>query len=207
MPTATPVPTETPTDMPTVTPVPTETPTDMPTVTPVPTMTYTSTPTQTPTATSTSTPTASPTESASPDPELPATATPSATALPTATPTLLPVIRLSEIMVDPQAVEDADGEFVELVNAGAAAVNLYNWQLVDGSGRSHAIAADMWIEPGEYLVLARGDPAVRAGYVEARYQYGALQLVNNEGTLQLYAPGGAVAVDSVTWGEHAGHAA
>ena len=52
-------------------------------------------------------------------------------------------------MVDPQAVEDADGEFVELVNAGAAAVNLYNWQLVDGSGRSHAIAADLWIEPGD----------------------------------------------------------
>jgi hypothetical protein len=150
--------------IPTSTPLPSATPPVSPTIpsaTPTASLTATALPWPTPTpfppATATFSPTVEPTPSTlTPSPSATATPSPGATAVPTAslTATPFPQILLSEVMVDPQAVEDADGEFVELVNAGAAAVNLYNWQLVDGSGRSHAIAADMWIEPGEYLVLA-----------------------------------------------------
>ena len=90
-PTATPVPTATPTPKPTATPVPTATPTPEPTATPVPTATPTPKPTATPepTATPTPEPTATPVPTATPTPE--PTATPVPTATPTPEPTATPV--------------------------------------------------------------------------------------------------------------------
>ncbi|HRA64890.1 MAG TPA: lamin tail domain-containing protein [Caldilinea sp.] len=134
------------------------------------------------------------------------TATPTPVVFPTPTPTPGPAlrIRLSEIMADPQAVEDAIGEFIELGNADAAPVNLRGWRLADGGGRTHVIDADVWIAPGAYLVLTRGDAATLGSYVHSDYRYAALQLGNTTGAVSLYAPDSAPAdppVDSVVWGD------
>jgi hypothetical protein len=84
-------------------------------------------------------------------------------------------------MVDPQAVEDADGEFVELVNHSTVAANLRGWQLVDSEDAAIRSRQDLWIAPGEYLVLARGTQAGVNSYVDADFWYGSLQWVNTAG--------------------------
>jgi hypothetical protein len=144
------------------------------------------------------TPTATPTS----PPILLPTPTPTPTATPTAGPA--PRLLLSEIMVDPQAIDDTAGEFVEVTNADTVDANLRGWSLVDGAGRTHVIAADLWIAPGAYLVLTRGDAATLAGYVRSDYHYSAVQLANTAGTLSLRSPGSAPdapPADSIVWGE------
>lgn len=217
--TSTPLPTETPTEIPTPPPTetPTETPTEIPTITP--TETPTSPPTETLTATSTEIITITPTETptSTPTPTETLTAPPIETPIPTATetstpestPTLTattqpPLIRLSEVMVDPRAVDDAVGEFIELVNGEDVAVNLSGWRLVDGANRSHTIAEDVVIPANSYFVLTRGSAAALSSYLHSDYQYTSLQLANTSGVVMLYAPGGASPIDVFAWGEAVG---
>ncbi|MFN2155638.1 MAG: PA14 domain-containing protein [Anaerolineae bacterium] len=152
-PTSTPTqtPTSTPTTQPTATSTPTSTPTTEPTATA--TSTPTSTPTTEPTATATSTPTSTPTT----EPTATATSTPTstptteptatATATPTSTPTSTPTatatpeptpesVRLNEVLPYPKRTDwdqdgkvDARDEWIELYNAGDAAVDLHGWSL------------------------------------------------------------------------------
>lgn len=218
--------TETPTETPTATPTttPTETSTTVPTATtflPTPTLTNTiaaetatvalpSVP-ESPTApvwpaepTPTTLPTATPIPISLPtDPPLP-------TATPTATPTLLPPpiqslatplprLLITEFLADPQAVTDEQGEWLELYNADTMAVNLRDWVLADLGGDRHVIATDLWIQPGQYLVLARNSDSAVNGGVTVAYTYQDLALANSGDELVLLAPDGAE-VDRVLWG-------
>ena len=202
-----PVPTDAPTSVATETPSPlTDTPTPADTATPVPPMTDTPTaiPTATPpqVATATETPTLLPVDTAT----LPPDATPTLTPISTDTPTSAPSVLISEIMVDPAAVADTTGEWIELVNAGADAVNLRGWGLDDGSGPVHPIGADVILPPGAYGVLTRGDITVISPYVSSVYQYAGTVLNNAAGVLTLTTPSNQVQ-DVVTWGQAGGGAA
>ncbi|MBP8291197.1 MAG: lamin tail domain-containing protein, partial [Caldilineaceae bacterium] len=126
--------------------------------------------------------------------------TPTPTATPGGPP---PRILISEFMANPQAVADDAGEWIELVNADANAVNLRDWVLRDGGNDRHRIAADLHLQPGEYAVLGvDADPAVNGG-VFMRYTYRSVGLANRGDTLVLELPDGRVA-DSIRWGEEAG---
>ncbi len=198
-------PTATATDTPEPTPTATPLPTDTPDATPTETATYT--PESTHTATPIPTDTPSPTATETPTPEPPTitatpTETPTATVPPTDTPTPVPpdlsAIRLSEVMPDPSAVPDAIGEFIEVTNLGAHPVNLRGWRLTSGT-RSHTIAVDLWLAPGAYLLLTRGDAATLADYVHSDYQFASLQLANTDGDVKLFAPDGSFPLDEIRW--------
>mgnify|MGYP001034236469 CR=1 FL=1 len=47
----------------------------------------------------------------------------------------------------PQAVADDAGEWLELLNADASAVNLRDWVLRDDGNDRHRIAADLHLQP------------------------------------------------------------
>lgn len=171
----------------------------------------------TPTASATETPapvilptdTAVPTEIPLPtDPAVPTeTPLPTATELPT--PTALPLqslatpppyLLITEFLADPKAVGDEQGEWLELYNADTMAVNLRDWVLADLDSDRHVIATDLWIQPGQYLVLGRnGDTTVNGG-VTVAYTYQTLSLANSSDELVLLAPDGAE-VDRVAWGD------
>lgn len=51
---------------------------------------------------------------------------------------------------------DAGGEWLEIYNDGKEAVSLSGWQIQNGSGKK-AKLGNVWINPGEYIVLYRGD--------------------------------------------------
>ncbi|HHW86095.1 MAG TPA: hypothetical protein GX400_07795, partial [Chloroflexi bacterium] len=177
-------------------------PTETPTNTLEPTSTDTPTPSPTPTESATNTPEPTSTDTPSPTPTESTTNTPEPLPIPTATATPLPIeatmIRLSEIMPDPSAVPDAIGEFIEVTNAGSMPINLRGWRLSSGT-RSHTINADLWITPGAYRVLTRGDAVALAAYVQSDYQFASLQLANTDGDVKLFAPGSILPIDAIAW--------
>jgi hypothetical protein len=119
---------------------------------------------------------------------------------PTATFTPPPAILISEFLADPSAVSDDNGEWIELYNAADVSVNLRGWLLTDLGSDRHTITADLWLEPGQYLVLARNrDPASNGG-VLAVYTYSNLTLANGSDELLLLAPD-TTEVDRVQWGD------
>ena len=79
---------------------------------------------------------------------------------------------ITEIMKDPAAVADDDGEWFEITNASAYDINLAGAVLLDLDGDWATVATDVWISPGEYAVLAAdADPLINGG-VDVDYAYG-----------------------------------
>ena len=83
-------------------------------------------------------------------------------------------IAINEIMADPPSGQ-RDGEFIELYNRGAAAVNVGGWKLDDAV--DFTIPSGTTIAPGGYLVLA-----ANAAWLNANYA-GLTALGNWDGSL------------------------
>ena len=127
------------------------------------------------------------------------------TPTPTATiPAQPPRLYLSELMIDPAAVPDAAGEWVELYSAEEGPVALAAWQLVDQQGRVVTLTEGTIPAHGYAVIARQGDPAQNGGVPATTIAN--LQLTNEGGTLTLVAPWGAV-VDQVAWGGTGGPAA
>ncbi len=91
---------------------------------------------------------------------------------------------ITEIMYDPTALSDTDGEWLEIYNATDHAINLQNLILDrDGTSR-HTIKDQIELAPGDYFVLARKDTAVE---VPNFYSYGTtISLPNSGAILSIY---------------------
>ncbi|MFA7331696.1 MAG: lamin tail domain-containing protein [Candidatus Delongbacteria bacterium] len=106
---------------------------------------------------------------------------------------------VNEILQNPLAVSDDFGEWFEVYNPNAFAVNLRNWWLEDEGTDSHLISpdADLVCAPGGYLVLAmNGNPAENGG-VTPDYVYSGVTLTNGADELILRA--GLTVVDRVAY--------
>jgi 5-methylthioadenosine/S-adenosylhomocysteine deaminase len=74
---------------------------------------------------------------------------------------------VNEVMLNPAAVSDANGEYVELLNTGAVAIDLAGWTLRDDDFDSFTIPAGspVPIGPGAYFVVAaNADPGTNGGF-------------------------------------------
>ncbi len=186
------------------------------TVTPTPTATkdggpQTATPTATATITDTPTPTATTTDGGLPIATSTVTATPTAMQTPTLTATATPTptattggsgdasVFISEFLADPSAVSDANGEWIELYNAGPDGVNLKGWTLTDLDSDSHTIASDLLVAAGQYAVLGRNGNLLENGAVSLQYIYSGITLANSADEIILLRPDGTEA-DRVVWG-------
>jgi DNA/RNA endonuclease G (NUC1) len=125
---------------------------------------------------------------------------------------LEPRVVITEIMANPQVVDDASGEWFELYNPGLDSVNLNGWRIVSraGSGtETHVIARDVKIAPRGYAVLIADSAYAFNGGVDEAYAYGqgVLALSNSTSAtapdyLAMRRPaalGTQPAVDSVVW--------
>jgi competence protein ComEC len=107
-------------------------------------------------------------------------------------------IVINEVMADPNAVSDAAGEWLEIHNRGAAAVNLQGWTLASNNDAPQVITGSVSVPGGGYVVLARDiNPATNGG-VTANLAYSILNLANTADWVALRDGGGA-SVDSVAW--------
>jgi len=86
----------------------------------------------------------------------------------------------SEVMANPSAVSDVNGEWFELFNTSANSIDINGLSISDDGSNSHQInnGTSLLIASGAYLVLGRnGDSANNGGYL-ADYAYNNFSLGN-----------------------------
>jgi len=66
---------------------------------------------------------------------------------------------ITELMIDPKALRDSEGEWIELYNASARELSLRGCEIGDGGDDLHAITKDIRLPPGGYATLARSTAA------------------------------------------------
>jgi hypothetical protein len=89
-------------------------------------------------------------------------------------------ILISEVMANPSAVSDGNGEWFEIFNASVNTIALNGLTINDDGSNSHTInaGASLFIAPGEYFVLGNnGDTMSNGGYI-ANYVYSGFSLAN-----------------------------
>ena len=104
-----------------------------------------------------------------------------------------PRLVVTELMVDPDAASDDQGEWIELYNPGPLAVDLHGFLLLDDGNNSHTISRSLVIAPGGYRVLGVSDDPAKNGGVDVDYPYGdGFFLSNKEDEVVVRDPGGAL---------------
>ena len=107
---------------------------------------------------------------------------------------------INEIIQNPAAVSDNNGEWFELVNATPDPVDVEGWTFRDNGSNFHVISSGgpLVIPAGGFLVLGRdNDPATNGG-VTVDYQYSNTFLGNGSDALILVNSAGGE-VDRVEW--------
>jgi len=111
-----------------------------------------------------------------------------------------PSVVITEVMIDPNAVADTYGEWVELHNPGANPIDLQNWYLKSNGQTDHRIVSSVVIPPGGYVVLCRNSNAsLNGGVANCAYQYTGLSFANSANDDVAIADASNVVVDSVAW--------
>ncbi len=113
----------------------------------------------------------------------------------------VPDIVINEIMQNPNAVADSDGEWFELYNNDSQAVDINGWTIKDDGSDSHLIdnGGPLTIDPGDYLVLGiNGDQATNGGVV-VDYVYSGFTLANGADEVVLIYSDGTTEVDRVNY--------
>ncbi|MEO1434408.1 MAG: DUF3616 domain-containing protein [Bacteroidota bacterium] len=110
---------------------------------------------------------------------------------------------ITEIMQNPDAVGDGDGEWFELYNNTNATIDLNGWIIADQDIDAHTIdnGGPLEIAPSAYLVLGINDDVATNGGVNVAYDYGATGsyfLSNSADEIYLITPQNTV-IDSVKW--------
>ena len=106
-------------------------------------------------------------------------------------------LEITEIMADPSTCTDATGEWLELVNLTDGTVQLAGLQLVDASGRTGTLTAGI-VEPGEHVVVGRGDAQSFCG-PQARSTYGTSLSLNNSGDQVVLSAEGTELTRTLAW--------
>ena len=99
-----------------------------------------------------------------------------------------PNIVISEIMPNPDATRDSDGEYIELYNTTGSTINLNGWTISD-LGDSHTIASDVFVEGEDFVVLARSSSP---GFTPDYTYTGDISLVNSGDEVVLENTSGSV---------------
>ena len=85
---------------------------------------------------------------------------------------------ISEIMSDPSALSDTEGEWFEVYNASSKDIKLQNMIICRDSINWHTIADSIVLGPGDYYVLSRTATATNAPNM---YVYGSSITLSNSG--------------------------
>ena len=110
-------------------------------------------------------------------------------------------IVFNEVMQNPAAVADGEGEYVELWNTSDTPIDLNGWVLRDdGGGERHTIGGEdpLWIVAGGFFVAGINGDLETNGQVPVDYVYSAVSLGNGTDGIVLESPTGKV-IDEVVW--------
>ncbi len=81
---------------------------------------------------------------------------------------------ITEMMMNPDKVEDSLGEWVEVYNTTDSKIDINGWVLRDAAADNHVIGngKSLWIAPKSYLVLGRSTDKAKNGGTNVAYAYG-----------------------------------
>jgi len=101
---------------------------------------------------------------------------------------VLPQLVINEIMQNPYVVYDSGGEWFEVYNADAVAIDMNGWTIADVDYDSHVIdnGGPLVINPGEYKVFCVNADTMAAEGVTPFYTYSGMALGNGSDELILY---------------------
>jgi hypothetical protein len=108
---------------------------------------------------------------------------------------------VTEVMTNPAAVSDANGEWFEVVNRAPMAVDLDGLELSDLDTNHFVVAGPLVVGPGGRVVFgASDDPAVNGG-AAVDYRWSGFSLANGEDEIVITAAG--LEIDAVAWDDGA----
>lgn len=111
-------------------------------------------------------------------------------------------IIISEVMEDPDGVDDVDGEYIEVYNATGSGIDLNGWTLKDESG-SHTFNSSVVVSSDGFAVLCRNETPSENGGIACAAEYSGPQLANSGDSVVLEDGNGntidTVAYDEGTW--------
>ena len=107
-------------------------------------------------------------------------------------------IIINEIMQNPSAVSDANGEWFEIYNNSDEEIDLNGFTIKDNDTDSHLITEESLIAPYSYAVLGRNADYSVNGGVEMVYQYNGFMLANGPDEIVIIDPDGNT-VDSLSY--------
>ena len=87
---------------------------------------------------------------------------------------------ITEVMADPDVISDADGEWFEVQNNSAVAIDLLGLTLADDVG-THVVASSVVVPAGGYALLCRDSDSLVNGGLACDYEYGSDLVLNNSG--------------------------
>lgn len=90
-----------------------------------------------------------------------------------------PSLIITEIMANPKAVADSDGEWFEVYNPSDQVVDLTGYALKD-EGKDKHVIGPLPVQPKSYIVLCRNSNLSENGGVTCSYQYDHFSLSNEE---------------------------
>jgi hypothetical protein len=94
---------------------------------------------------------------------------------------------ITEFMANPAAVSDTNGEWFEIFNSTASAIDINGLVLRDEGSNSHTVSSTtpLWIEAGAYFVLGRNTDSASNGGYQADYGYSNFSLNNSSDAIIL----------------------
>lgn len=111
---------------------------------------------------------------------------------------------ITEIMQNPSAVNDADGEYFEIFNTTTSDIDINGWTISDNDTDFHTISngGPLVVAANSYFVFGRdGDSTLNGGY-NVDYEYSSFILTNTSDEVVLSTPTGLV-IDSVAYDDGA----
>ncbi len=107
---------------------------------------------------------------------------------------------INEIIQNPSAVLDENGEWFEIFNPDDVAVDIDGWTIKDDDSDSHIISngVPLMVPAGGYLVLGRNENSGANGGVAVDYEYSGITLANGGDELVLVDLS-ATEIDRVNW--------
>jgi len=110
----------------------------------------------------------------------------------------IPKVIITEVMINPQNISDANGEWFEIYIDNQIPINFKNWIIKDNDTDDFTILDNLIIPPNTYNVFANNGNINTNGGVETTIEFDGVNLANGGDELILVSPEGFV-TDSIWW--------
>ncbi len=107
-------------------------------------------------------------------------------------------IIITEIMKDPNAVSDANGEYFEVYNTTLNPIDMSGWVISDLGSNSFVVSSSVIVAPDSYVVFARNSNTATNGGFAANFDYSGMVLGNTDDEIILKCSNG-VEIDRVAY--------